>query len=162
MLFLKNFSFFGDFFFVFVWWFKKKLYLCTRFREATRLLLWQARWSLTTFHTDKQYNVSLVSFWNQRLKSKVRNENTNRQNNLIYIYFRPVQTIWTVDTIFGITDIIYNEEFDPGSGWTLATGLTHASRGVLKELAPERRPAHGWVTRIQPALHIGIAFRKGD
>ena len=24
---------------------------------------------------------------------------------------------------------IYNGEFDPGSGWTLATGLTHASRG---------------------------------
>ena len=23
----------------------------------------------------------------------------------------------------------YNGEFDPGSGWTLATGLTHASRG---------------------------------
>ncbi len=23
-----------------------------------------------------------------------------------------------------------NEEFDPGSGWTLATGLTHASRGA--------------------------------
>ena len=28
----------------------------------------------------------------------------------------------------------YNEEFDPGSGWTLATGLTHASRGVFKSL----------------------------
>ena len=26
--------------------------------------------------------------------------------------------------------IFYNEEFDPGSGWTLATGLTHASRGA--------------------------------
>ena len=25
---------------------------------------------------------------------------------------------------------LYNEEFDPGSGWTLATGLTHASRGA--------------------------------
>ena len=25
---------------------------------------------------------------------------------------------------------IYNEEFDPGSGSTLATGLTHASRGA--------------------------------
>ena len=25
---------------------------------------------------------------------------------------------------------IYKEEFDPGSGWTLATGLTHASRGA--------------------------------
>ena len=32
--------------------------------------------------------------------------------------------------------IFYNEEFDPGSGWTLATGLTHASRGVTGELAP--------------------------
>ena len=26
----------------------------------------------------------------------------------------------------------YNEEFDPGSGWTLATGLTHASRGAAQ------------------------------
>ena len=26
-------------------------------------------------------------------------------------------------------EIFYNGEFDPGSGWTLATGLTHASRG---------------------------------
>ena len=26
--------------------------------------------------------------------------------------------------------IFYNGEFDPGSGWTLATGLTHASRGA--------------------------------
>ena len=30
---------------------------------------------------------------------------------------------------------IYNEEFDPGSGWTLAAGLTHASRGAAWELA---------------------------
>ena len=27
---------------------------------------------------------------------------------------------------------INNEEFDPGSGWTLATGLTHASRGAAR------------------------------
>ena len=26
--------------------------------------------------------------------------------------------------------LFYNEEFDPGSGWTLAAGLTHASRGA--------------------------------
>ena len=26
-------------------------------------------------------------------------------------------------------NIFYNGEFDPGSGWTIATGLTHASRG---------------------------------
>ena len=26
----------------------------------------------------------------------------------------------------------YKEEFDPGSGWTLAAGLTHASRGAAR------------------------------
>ena len=39
--------------------------------------------------------------------------------------------------------IFYNEEFDPGSGWTLATGLTHASRGAaglkLASIAGDRR-----------------------
>ena len=51
-----------------------------------------------------------------------------------------------------------NEEFDPGSGWTLATGLTHASRGAAREcLHFCRRPAHGWVTRMQPALVRGIS-----
>ena len=29
----------------------------------------------------------------------------------------------------------YNEEFDPGAGGTLATGLTHASRGAAWEVA---------------------------
>ena len=29
-----------------------------------------------------------------------------------------------------VVKIFYNEEFDPGSGWTLATGLAHASRGA--------------------------------
>ena len=31
--------------------------------------------------------------------------------------------------LFYFKIIFYNGEFDPGSGWTLATGLTHASRG---------------------------------
>ena len=31
-----------------------------------------------------------------------------------------------------ITIFLYNEEFDPGSGWTLAAGLTHASRGAAR------------------------------
>ena len=31
--------------------------------------------------------------------------------------------------------VIYNGEFDPGSGRTLAAGLTHASRRRRKELA---------------------------
>ncbi len=29
-----------------------------------------------------------------------------------------------------VSNNIYNGEFDPGSGWTLAAGLIHASRGA--------------------------------
>ncbi len=32
--------------------------------------------------------------------------------------------------LYKLLSYLYNEEFDPGSGWTLATGLTHASRGA--------------------------------
>ena len=31
-----------------------------------------------------------------------------------------------------ILNFLYYEEFDPGSGWTLAAGLTHASRGAAR------------------------------
>ena len=31
-----------------------------------------------------------------------------------------------------LKEYFYNEEFDPGSGWTLATGLTHASGEEVK------------------------------
>ena len=42
---------------------------------------------------------------------------------------------WGMPGFSGYSDshqifIFYNVEFDPGSGWTLATGLTHASRGA--------------------------------
>ena len=52
---------------------------------------------------------------------------------------------------------IYYGEFDPGSGWTLAGGLIHASRGMSSD-----RPAHGWVTRTLPTLHRRIAFGNED
>jgi predicted mannosyl-3-phosphoglycerate phosphatase (HAD superfamily) len=32
----------------------------------------------------------------------------------------------------GFEQFIYNGEFDPGSGWTLAAGLIHASRGAAR------------------------------
>ena len=31
-----------------------------------------------------------------------------------------------------VSNNIYNGEFDPGSGWTLAAGLIHASRGAAQ------------------------------
>ena len=40
----------------------------------------------------------------------------------------------------------YNEEFDPGSGWTLATGLTHASRGRSLRTETGARVSNAYVT----------------
>ena len=34
-----------------------------------------------------------------------------------------------------VSNNIYNGEFDPGSGWTLAAGLIHASRGAAGVVA---------------------------
>ena len=51
---------------------------------------------------------------------------------------RPKYRQQTPSRFFGgneVKKILYNGEFDPGSGWTLATGLTHASRGETAELA---------------------------
>ena len=40
---------------------------------------------------------------------------------------------------------------------------TCKSRGSMLVACNQRwRPAHGWVTRIQPSAHSGIAFRKKD
>ena len=103
----------------------------------------------------------LIFFW-LSVKCKVRNEKRTVNFKLIYEISGQYKQFEKLCLFLALTDIIYNEEFDPGSGWTLATGLTHASRGVSGELASLGRPAHGWVTRIQPALHIGIASRKGD
>ena len=49
----------------------------------------------------------------------------------------------------------YSEEFDPGSGWTLATGLTHASRGAAWEKLAfpdgDRRMGESRVSNLPPA-----------
>ena len=52
-------------------------------------------------------------------------EETDRFNSWIWIVvlWQRLDSLWN-------RDIIYSGEFDPGSGWTLATGLTHASRGA--------------------------------
>ena len=52
---------------------------------------------------------------------------------------------WTEQIIILTDDkkYFYNEEFDPGSGWTLATGLTHASRGAAFHFACKVKMATG-------------------
>ena len=41
-----------------------------------------------------------------------------------------------------VKQFIYNGEFDPGSGWTLAAGLTHASRGTVAILDRQTGAEH--------------------
>ena len=62
---------------------------------------------------------------------------------------------------------INNGEFDPGSGWTLATGLTHASRGAAMcsntKLATGARVSNAYATYPQqknnPAK-VGLILHK--
>ena len=50
-----------------------------------------------------------------------------------------------------------NGEFDPGSGWTLAACLIHASRTkTVESLLLTDLVANGWVTRREPAHVPGI------
>ena len=61
-------------------------------------------------------------------------------NKLETIYFIENKPFWRPFqyplVVIRISSYVYrslknnDEEFDPGSGWTLAAGLTHASRGV--------------------------------
>ena len=62
----------------------------------------------------ERYSVDLEAYWD-RQRSAVRSRSP-------FLGLCPAVS-WQ-DTVF------YNVEFDPGSGWTLATGLTHASRGA--------------------------------
>ena len=62
--------------------------------------------------------------------------------------------------------IHFIREFDPGSGWTLAACLTHASRTRLFHLRirlmkEDHRVADGWVTRGEPAPCWGITTGNG-
>ena len=61
-------------------------------------------------------------------KKQVPRKNTIYREALIPYGIISVRTDWKHKHL-------YNEEFDPGSGWTLAAGLTHASRGAAWRLA---------------------------
>ena len=117
----------------------KTPYLCNRFplkTEASRKSgLW---WDLHKQYSSTRAKLETVSGKqkNRQYLYNIGNEllirNPDRAND------RPYPARGTV-----IKRYFYNEEFDPGSGWTLATGLTHASRGAaglkLASTAGDRR-----------------------
>ena len=74
----------------------------------------------------------------KRQKSSLRDlHNSTSSTSIGKLIFRidTVKEVWLWTTITDsgariLRNNLNNEEFDPGSGWTLATGLTHASRGA--------------------------------
>ena len=131
---------------------EKQTYICVRFRinevfkEASSLVDFYKR-SLTWCSSPE--SSSEDSFKNPLSPRKVVSY-PSTDEMLDSLRF---STDWT----------FYNGEFDPGSGWTLAAGLTHASRGVTgRSLLLRWRPAHGCVTRMQPTSYWGIAQRNLD
>ena len=52
-----------------------------------------------------------------------------RESKIFRLLLKRLAT-WIENISWFINLTTYDEEFDPGSGWTLAAGLTHASRGV--------------------------------
>ena len=75
----------------------------------------------------KELGKSSLEYWEE---NKQQNDLSKRRV-LAYAKTEKKLEIYIVEKL----KIIYNGEFDPGSGWTLAAGLIHASRGVTGELA---------------------------
>ena len=85
---------------------------------------------------------------------------------VIYIDGSPVIFFWIINRVVWLEPVrlfaqLSFGEFDPGSEWTLAAWLRHASR--TKSITSVMwKVANGCVTREQPALEYGIARRKAD
>ena len=96
-----------------VWKFENNAYLCSPVRKTgSRKREWEVHWK----------------DWLLYKKQVPRKYNLSRSVNSF-------ERIISVSDKLEIYKRLYNEEFDPGSGWTLAAGLTHASRGAAWGLA---------------------------
>ena len=89
---------------------KKRLYLCTRFRPRGALERepWREPGARVPWEGFGRWDSVCHSTSPVRPGGETRDESKVKKSNS------------------------YNEEFDPGSGWTLAAGLTHASRGAAR------------------------------
>ena len=100
---------------------KNPPYLCKRFSDETEAQKKRVLWKTLYRQTRKNVvrGVAHYIIYNEW------NETRNRQ-----LTWKRQLKIGILKTEDNFLKIFYKEEFDPGSGWTLATGLTHASRGA--------------------------------
>ena len=81
-------------------------------------------------NSKKVFTFALANLKQTMTEIKVLEEAKEREIFEITIY-NQVKKINQSEVNFEWVRQTYNGEFDPGSGWTLAGGLTHASRAVL-------------------------------
>ena len=133
-------------------WCYNFLYLCTRFSEIRRWAM-KERVLWKDLHKQRSSTRSKSLRMAQPLRGELgrRNEPFNASWTLHQVFFSLHEIRISVlnrqqlrvsmnflGMVFAMPwrwvchpwTIFYNGEFDPGSGWTLATGLTHASRGA--------------------------------
>ena len=100
---------------------KNPPYLCKRFSDETEAQKKRVLWK-TLYRQTRKNVVRGVAHYN------IYNEwNETRNRQLTWKRQLKIGILWTENNFL---KMFYKEEFDPGSGWTLATGLTHASRGA--------------------------------
>ena len=98
-------------------------------REKLSPIFWMRRTEALTLASQKSSfakateDKSSLKLWSS-IPGEIRR---SRQKNNLLVFWKETQERLCKE-ILRIN--FYNEEFDPGSGWTLAGGLTHASRGV--------------------------------
>ena len=124
---------------------KKTLYLCTRFSGNNQTNIWKSTgkpavrssyrmtcsneervlWKdyikdrrVVQVRKNKSFNSGSINFVRSLRQTNIRRLR-NWSEGFAFLPFH----------FFTFKQYFYNGEFDPGSGWTLATGLTHASRG---------------------------------
>ena len=120
-------------------------------------------YKLQSFWVIKMVVKVLWKLGNNSIYFDIKIEITNKvsqANNIRFDTFNFLRKFWENKNM-SVSNIIYNGEFDPGSGWTLAAGLIHASRGVEESLL-SLRPANGCGTRTEPSFERGIAQRNLD
>jgi hypothetical protein len=106
----------------FVW--KRRYLILSLSSQSKRVLKWI--WKMKRVLRGEGLGGEKV-LWNYEVENQARYERSCQDNLLVFLK-------WDLGLVLKETKRInfYNEEFDPGSGWTLAGGLTHASRGATR------------------------------
>ena len=102
----------------------------------------------------KQKRTLITEYW-KTLKDSMRIIRLRNRATNIFEYSKNLKTVNSVNAEWTKKSQVFlgrlnflTWEFDPGSGWTLAACLTHASRTDLMESLLEiKLVADGWVTR---------------